>query len=121
MIRARRSRPGLPAERARAAVCAVLIERAFHRESSAFVYPAALGFVIAATDLNITYLSGSIEIAPLVEGGALLGAGVIADRLRRRLGARPLAMGPLAALTWLGQSRRRDEWAVDRRTEAPGP
>ena len=26
-------------------VCAVLIERAFHRESSAFVYPAALGFV----------------------------------------------------------------------------
>lgn len=80
-------------------VCAVLIERAFHRESSAFVYPAALGFVIAATDLNVTYLSSSIEIALLVEGGVLLGAGVIADRLRRRLGARPPAMGPVAALT----------------------
>ena len=79
-------------------VCAVLIERAFHRESSAFVYPAALGFIIAATDLNVTYLSSSIEIALLVEGGVLLGAGVIADRLRRRLGARPPAMGSVAAL-----------------------
>jgi hypothetical protein len=80
-------------------VCAVLIERAFHRESSAFVYPAALGFVIAATDLNVTYLSSTIEIALLVEGGVLLGAGMIADRLRRRLGARPPATGPVAALT----------------------
>src|SRR6185295_9991322 len=80
-------------------VCAVLIERAFHRESSAFVYPAALGFVIAATDLNVTYLSNTIEIALLVEGGVLLGAGVIADRLRRRLGARPPAPGPIPALT----------------------
>jgi hypothetical protein len=80
-------------------VCAVLIERAFHRESSAFVYPAALGFVIAATDLNVTYLSSTIEIALLVEGGVLLGAGVIADRLRRRLGARPPALGPVAAVT----------------------
>jgi hypothetical protein len=80
-------------------VCAVLIERAFHRESSAFVYPAAVGFVIAATDLNVTYLSSTIEIALLVEGGVLLGAGVIADRLRRRLRARPPAMGPVTALT----------------------
>ncbi len=80
-------------------VCAVLIERAFRRESSAFVYPAALGFVIAATDLNVTYLSSTIEIALLVEGGVLLGAGVIADRLRRRLGARPPALGPVAAVT----------------------
>lgn len=72
--------------------CVVLVERAFRREASAFVYPAALGLIIAATDLNITYLSDSIEVGLLIEGGVLLAAGVVADRLRRRIGAPPRAV-----------------------------
>jgi hypothetical protein len=69
--------------------CVVLVERAFRREASAFVYPAALGLIIAATDLNITYLSDSIEVGLLIEGCILLAAGIVADRLRRRIGAGP--------------------------------
>jgi ABC-type Co2+ transport system permease subunit len=46
-------------------VSAVLVERAFRRDASAFVYPAALGVMIAATDFNFTYLSDSTEIGLL--------------------------------------------------------
>jgi hypothetical protein len=67
-------------------VVLVLIERAFRRESSAYVYAAALGLIVALSDLNVTYLSGGIETALLVEGLILLLAGVAADRLRRRIG-----------------------------------
>lgn len=68
-------------------ICAVLVERAFRREASTYVYAAALGLVIALTDFNLTFLSQSAEMGLLIEGLILLGAGVAADRLRRRLGA----------------------------------
>jgi hypothetical protein len=79
-------------------VCAVLVERGFRREASVYVYPAALGVIIAATDLNATYLSDTIEIGLLIEGGILIAAGILADRLRRRIGVRPAPPNPGAAL-----------------------
>lgn len=66
-------------------VAAVLIERAFRRESSAYVFAAALGLIIALSDLNFSYLTDGVESALLVEGLILLAAGVAADRLRRRI------------------------------------
>jgi hypothetical protein len=67
-------------------LAAVLVERAFRRDASTFVYAAALGLIIALTDFNFTYLSSSTEVGLLIEGVILLGAGVGADRLRRRIG-----------------------------------
>jgi uncharacterized membrane protein len=64
----------------------VLVERAFRRDASTFVYAAALGLMIALSDFNFTYLSSSTELGLLIEGIILLGAGVAADRLRRRIG-----------------------------------
>lgn len=66
-------------------VVGVLIERAFRRESSSYVYAAAFGLVIALSDLNVTYVTDGIESALLVEGLILLAAGIAADRLRRRV------------------------------------
>jgi hypothetical protein len=67
-------------------VSLILLERAARRSASAFIYPAALGIIIAATDLNATYLAASSPwFALLVEGAILLGAGLAADRLRRRI------------------------------------
>jgi hypothetical protein len=65
---------------------AILVERAFRRETSAYVYAAALGLMIALTDFNFTYLSSSTEVGLLIEGVILLAVGVGADRLRRRIG-----------------------------------
>jgi hypothetical protein len=65
---------------------AILVERAFRRDATSFIYAAALGLMIALTDFNITYLSGSTEVALLIEGLILLAVGVVADRLRRRIG-----------------------------------
>ena len=67
-------------------LAAILVERAFRRDASTFVYAAALAVIIALTDFNFTYLSSSTEIGLLIEGVILLGAGVAADRLRRRIG-----------------------------------
>ena len=67
-------------------LAAVLVERAFRRDASTFVYAAALGLIIALTDFNFTYLSLRPELGLLIEGVILLGAGVGADRLRRRIG-----------------------------------
>jgi len=87
-------------------VSAVLVERAFRRDASAFVYPAALGVIVAATDFNFSYLSNSTEIGLLAEGLILVGAGIAADRLRRRIGRRgdqhteepgPVVAEPLSA------------------------
>jgi hypothetical protein len=50
------------------------------------VYAAALGLMVALSDFNFTYLSSSTELGLLIEGVILLGAGVAADRLRRRIG-----------------------------------
>ena len=66
---------------------AILVERAFRRDATSFIYAAALGLMIALTDFNVTYLSGSTEVALLIEGLILLAVGVVADRLRRRIGA----------------------------------
>jgi hypothetical protein len=67
-------------------LAAILVERAFRRDASVFVYAAALGLMIALSDFNFTYLSSTTEIGLLIEGVILLGAGVAADRLRRRIG-----------------------------------
>ena len=68
------------------AVAAVLVERAFRRDASTFVYAAAIGLVVALTDFNYTYLSTNSELGLLVEGVILLGVGVGAVRLQRRIG-----------------------------------
>ncbi|HET9456191.1 MAG TPA: hypothetical protein VFO78_02530 [Candidatus Limnocylindrales bacterium] len=67
-------------------LAAVLVERAFRRDASAYVYAAALAVMIALSDFNFTYLSSSTEVGLLVEGLILLGAGFAADRIRRRVG-----------------------------------
>jgi len=65
---------------------AILVERAFRRDATSFIYAAALGLLIALTDFNLNYLSDSTEVALLIEGLILLAVGVAADRLRRRIG-----------------------------------
>ena len=66
----------------------ILIERAFRRDATAFMYAAALALIIALTDFNVSYLSSTTEAALLIEGLILLGVGFGADRLRRRIGHR---------------------------------
>jgi hypothetical protein len=67
-------------------LAAILVERAFRRDASTFVYAAALALMIALSDFNFAYLSSSTEVGLLIEGVILLGAGFGAARLRRRLG-----------------------------------
>ena len=66
-------------------LAAILVERAFRRNASSFVYAAALALLIGLTDFNFSYLSESTETGLLIEGVILLVAGFVADRLRRRL------------------------------------
>ena len=66
-------------------VAAVLVERAFRRDASVFVYAAAVGLIIALSDFNFTYLADSTEVGLLIEGVILLGAGFGANRLRQRV------------------------------------
>lgn len=72
------------------AVAVVLLALAFRRGASAYLYPGALGLIVAFTDLNNQYIAGQVGIgvALLVEGVILLGAGLFAGRIRRRLDAR---------------------------------
>lgn len=67
-------------------ISAVLLALAA-RAAPAYLYPAALGVMIALTSLNTVYVAEQtgIGVALLVEGVILLGAGFAADRLRRRL------------------------------------
>ncbi len=67
------------------AVAVILAERAFRRNSTAFILAAAAGLIIALTDFNFTYLAQSTYIGLLIEGGILLIVGFAGDRLRRRL------------------------------------
>ena len=46
----------------------VLLERAFRRDATAYVYAAALGLILALSDFNVTYLSDSTEVAPRHRG-----------------------------------------------------
>ncbi len=66
-------------------LCAVLVERAFRRDATSYIYAAALGLIVALTDFNVSYLSDSAAAALLVEGLILIGVGIGADRLRRRI------------------------------------
>lgn len=77
------------------AIAAVLLERAFRRDSTAFVLPAAIGLILALTDFNFSYLAESTYVGLLIEGGILLAVGFIAGRLRQRLrgAGRPPAAG----------------------------
>ena len=68
------------------ALSAILVERAFRRDATSFIYAAALGLMVALTDFNLTYLSDTTEVALLIEGLILLAVGLAADRLRRRIG-----------------------------------
>ncbi|HET9347278.1 MAG TPA: hypothetical protein VFO05_16415 [Candidatus Limnocylindrales bacterium] len=69
-------------------VSAVLIERAFRRESGAYVLAAALGVIIALTDFNFSYFAerAGTEVALLVEGLLLIAIAFVAERLTRRVG-----------------------------------
>jgi hypothetical protein len=63
----------------------ILLERAFRRDATSFVYAAALGLIIALSDFNFSYLSDTTEIGLVIEGAILLAVGIAADRLRRRI------------------------------------
>jgi hypothetical protein len=66
-------------------LAAILVERAFRRDATSFIYAAALALMIALSDFNLTYLSDTTEAALLIEGLILLAVGFAADRLRRRI------------------------------------
>jgi hypothetical protein len=68
------------------AVSAVMVWLAI-RMASPYLYPAALGIIIALSSLNAVYVAEqtSIGVALLAEGVILIGVGVQADRVRRRL------------------------------------
>lgn len=72
----------------------VLLAIAIRYGSSAYLYPAALGIIIALSDLNSTYIAQQTGTgtAFLLEGVILIGAGFAADRVRRRLAA-PVGVG----------------------------
>ena len=69
------------------AVSAVLVQRAFRRESGAYVLAAALGVIIALTDFNFSYFAerSGTEVALLVEGLILIAIAFGAERLSRRV------------------------------------
>ena len=72
------------------AVAGVLLALAVRRDVAAWLYPAALGFVIGLSDVNASYFSGNggATVPLLVEGLILVGVGLTVDWLRRRLGSR---------------------------------
>jgi hypothetical protein len=82
------------------ALSAVLIGVAIRFGASAYLYPGALGIVIALTDLNGSYIAAQAGtgLALLLEGLILIGAGFAADRLRRRVqvSSRTVPLGPEA-------------------------
>jgi hypothetical protein len=81
--------PAWMADVAILALAIVLVERAFRRDSAAFLVAAGVGFIAALTDFNFTYLTETTELGLLVEGVILLAVGFVADRLRRRLSRDP--------------------------------
>jgi len=74
--------------------CGVLVWLA-GRRGPAYLYPAAIGVIIALSHLNAVYLAEEtgMGIALLVEGAILLGAGFIADRFRRAITPPPSGTG----------------------------
>jgi hypothetical protein len=79
------------------AIAAVLLERAFRRDSNAFVLPAAIGLILAMTDFNFSYLAQTTYLGLLIEGVILLAVGFVGSRVRGRLarsGPGPGGSGP---------------------------
>jgi hypothetical protein len=72
-------------------VAIALVERAFRRDSGAYLVGGIVALVIALTDFNTSYLTDSIQAALLVEGVILLGIGFGANRLRTTLDRRRAA------------------------------
>lgn len=70
-----------------ALVSAVVLGLAIRRGAAAYLYPAALGFVIALTHMNSEYIADQVGmgVALLIEGVVLVGAGLGAQRIRRLL------------------------------------
>ena len=66
-------------------LAAVLVERAFRRDTTVFIVSAAIALIAALTDFNFTYLSQSTDVGLLIEGAILLAVGFVGDRLRRRM------------------------------------
>jgi hypothetical protein len=77
-------------------VAAILLERAYRRESNAYVFAAAIGCIVALTDLDGSYLAGTPDVALLLEGLIFIIVGFGAETLRRRLAglAAPGAVAP---------------------------
>ena len=80
------------------AIAVVLVERAFRRNSTAYILAAATGLIIALTDFNFSYLASSTYIGLLIEGVILLAVGIGGDRLRRRLSRPGRAHPPVPAV-----------------------
>ena len=66
-------------------LAAVLVERAFRRDTTVFIVSAAIALIAALTDFNFTYPSQSTDVGLLIEGAILLAVGFVGDRLRRRM------------------------------------
>lgn len=83
-----------------------ILALAIRRGATPYLYPAALGIVIALTDANSRYVAdqAGTGVALLIEGVVLLFAGFGADRIRRRLSAAPVAAvdGPQAEAPSIG-------------------
>ena len=100
----------------------VLLERAFRRDSTAYVYAAALGLIVALSDFNFTYLSDSTELGLVIEGAILLAVGLSADRLRRRIGQSNHRAQTEASIIDVGPTSAEVESPGDARaTSAPSP
>jgi hypothetical protein len=76
-------------------ISGVLLAISIRFGSLTYLLPAATGFIAALTDLNARYVAQQTGtgIALLLEGLILLGTGVVAEQLRRRL-ARHRGAGP---------------------------
>jgi len=74
------------------AVSGVLLAIAIRFGALAYLLPAALGLIIALTDLNTQYVveRTGIGVALVIEGLILIGTGFVADRLRRVMARRRL-------------------------------
>jgi hypothetical protein len=79
-------------------ISGVLLAISIRFGSLTYLLPAATGFIAALTDLNAKYVAQQTGtgIALLLEGLILLGTGVVAEQLRRRLAQRRGGAGPAA-------------------------
>jgi cytochrome b561 len=79
------------------AVSGILLAIAIRFGALAYLLPAALGLIVALTDLNSQYVveRTGVGVALVVEGLILIGTGLVAERLRRAMARRRMpADGP---------------------------